>query len=268
MNKEEAKRILRQKLIEQRPEMATVFAMQDLKEAMDVGSKSTLESLKIENMLEKLKTKGDDGYTPIKGVDYEDGYTPVKGKDYFDGHTPTDGELLELIRPIVSQTQPKDGHTPTDGELLSLIRPLIPEVRDGETPTDERLLSLIRPLVKEIPIDTPEQIAEKLNTLKEAVEYSVLKGTPTIKDFIAQMKALPEKDRLSFTDLRNWNQPAKGKQDMRWHGGWSASQTDSLYYPLVANPSKYIIGDGIAKITVGLSAPVAPVIGDMWVDCN
>jgi len=35
--------------------------------------------------------KGDDGYTPIKGVDYFDGvdgidgYTPIKGTDYFDG---------------------------------------------------------------------------------------------------------------------------------------------------------------------------------------
>jgi hypothetical protein len=45
--------------------------------------------------------KGEDGYTPIKGVDYfdgkdgangkdgKDGYTPVKGVDYFDGR---DGE--------------------------------------------------------------------------------------------------------------------------------------------------------------------------------
>ncbi len=38
---------------------------------------------------------GEDGYTPVKGVDYfdgadgKDGYTPIKGKDYFDGQ---DGE--------------------------------------------------------------------------------------------------------------------------------------------------------------------------------
>lgn len=46
---------------------------------------------------------GEDGYTPIKGVDYfdgnpgkdgtdgQDGYTPVKGKDYFDGKDGQDG---------------------------------------------------------------------------------------------------------------------------------------------------------------------------------
>lgn len=37
---------------------------------------------------------GEDGYTPLKGIDYvdgEDGYTPVKGKDYFDGMNGKDG---------------------------------------------------------------------------------------------------------------------------------------------------------------------------------
>ena len=33
--------------------------------------------------------KGDDGYTPVKGVDYFDGYTPIKGVDYFDGQPGT-----------------------------------------------------------------------------------------------------------------------------------------------------------------------------------
>lgn len=27
--------------------------------------------------------KGEQGYTPQKGVDYDDGYTPVKGVDYW-----------------------------------------------------------------------------------------------------------------------------------------------------------------------------------------
>lgn len=37
---------------------------------------------------------GEDGYTPIKGVDYNDGndgYTPIKGVDYNDGYTPIKG---------------------------------------------------------------------------------------------------------------------------------------------------------------------------------
>jgi hypothetical protein len=41
--------------------------------------------------------KGDDGYTPVKGIDYfdgkdgKDGYTPIKGVDYFDGKDGKDG---------------------------------------------------------------------------------------------------------------------------------------------------------------------------------
>lgn len=42
--------------------------------------------------------KGNDGYTPVKGVDYfdgqpgKDGYTPIKGVDYFDGEPGVPGE--------------------------------------------------------------------------------------------------------------------------------------------------------------------------------
>ena len=36
-------------------------------------------------------TQPEDGYTPVKGVDYFDGETPVKGVDYFDGYTPVKG---------------------------------------------------------------------------------------------------------------------------------------------------------------------------------
>ncbi len=40
------------------------------------------------------EVNGQDGYTPIKGVDYfdgQDGHTPVKGVDYFDGTNGKDG---------------------------------------------------------------------------------------------------------------------------------------------------------------------------------
>ena len=55
---------------------------------------------------------GDDGYTPVKGVDYfdgKDGYTPVKGVDYTDGadgKTPVKG---------VDYFDGKDGYTPVKG---------------------------------------------------------------------------------------------------------------------------------------------------------
>lgn len=63
---------------------------------------------------------GEDGYTPIKGVDYfdgKDGYTPVKGVDYFDGkdgYTPikgvdyyTDAEKAEMVEDVMNSTNVK-----------------------------------------------------------------------------------------------------------------------------------------------------------------
>ena len=50
--------------------------------------------------------KGEDGYTPVKGVDYfdgQDGYTPIKGVDYFDGEDGQDGQ------------NGQDGYTPIKG---------------------------------------------------------------------------------------------------------------------------------------------------------
>lgn len=50
--------------------------------------------------------KGDDGYTPIKGVDYfdgkngKDGYTPVKNIDYFDGSNGRDGVSIVAVNKV------------------------------------------------------------------------------------------------------------------------------------------------------------------------
>lgn len=59
------------------------------------------EIAKIELTPGPIGPKGDDGYTPVKGVDYfdgqdgkdgQDGYTPQKGIDYFDGKDGQDGK--------------------------------------------------------------------------------------------------------------------------------------------------------------------------------
>jgi hypothetical protein len=67
----------------------------------------------VKEMIDAGKIKGEDGYTPIKGVDYfdgKDGYTPIKGVDYFDGHdgyTPVKG---------VDYFDGKDGRDGQDGK--------------------------------------------------------------------------------------------------------------------------------------------------------
>ena len=58
---------------------------------------------------------GQDGYTPVKGVDYfdgedgKDGYTPQKGIDYFDGKDGEDGEDGADGRPGKDGRNGKDG---------------------------------------------------------------------------------------------------------------------------------------------------------------
>ena len=81
---------------------------------------------------------GVDGYTPVKGKDYfdgingKDGYTPVKGTDYFDGINGKDGK---------DGANGKDGYTPVKGtdyftdadkaEMVSSVIASLP-VYDGE----------------------------------------------------------------------------------------------------------------------------------------
>jgi len=39
-------------------------------------------------------------------------------------------------------------------------------------------------------------------------------------------------------------------------------------YQLESDMGGYIVGDGIAKITVGTTEPTSPGIGDIWIDTN
>ena len=57
--------------------------------------------------------KGQEGYTPVKGVDYHDGYTPVKGKDYFDGE-PGRG-ISEIINYYLATSASSDITRATSG---------------------------------------------------------------------------------------------------------------------------------------------------------
>ena len=64
----------------------------------------------------EIQSRGEDGYTPVKGVDYfdgKDGYTPVKGVDYFDGQDGKDG-----YTPVkgVDYTDGKDGKDGAEGQ--------------------------------------------------------------------------------------------------------------------------------------------------------
>ena len=68
--------------------------------------------------------RGEDGYTPVKGVDYfdgekgepgKDGYTPIKGVDYFDGVSGKDGADGYTPQKNVDYFDGKDGVDGKDG---------------------------------------------------------------------------------------------------------------------------------------------------------
>lgn len=175
--------------------------------------------------------------------------------------TLTRNELTYLIQSLI--IQPRDGKTPTVPELISLFRKFIVMPQDGKTPTDDDLIGLITPLIPppikgkdgldgidgingidgrdgidgkdgKSPIpgidfeigssETPESIANKLNTLTKVIEGSVIKGFVTLDQIIpAVIKELKTgKNRLEAKDITNLPQKQYGKKidtsDLRWHG--------------------------------------------------
>lgn len=78
--------------------------------------------------------------------------------------------------------------------------------------------------------DTPEQIVEKINTLEEVIDYKVLKGIPSTDDLVKSLR-----NKLDISEIKNWNQPAKGRLDQRWHGSGSSSGSGDTLWKRVSN---------------------------------
>ncbi len=122
----------------------------------------------LENLIFDVPIKGD------KGDPGKDGRDGIDGKDGKDGI---------------------DGKTPSKKELTGLIIPLIPDPIHGKDGKDGSP-------------DKPLQIAEKLNTLKEAIDISVIKGGVAQSDLISGMAKIDGRMKLI---------------DQRWHGAGSGS---------------------------------------------
>lgn len=85
---------------------------------------------------------GKDGYTPVKGVDYDDGkdgYTPVKGIDYFDGKNGDDGYTPVKGVDYFDGEPGKDGRTPvrgvdywTDADKEAIVTDVLSRIEDGD----------------------------------------------------------------------------------------------------------------------------------------
>ena len=93
----------------------------------NIGALSTGD---VDTVLQQAKDSGqfdgEDGYTPVKGVDYfdgKDGYTPVKGKDYFDGYTPVKGkDYFDGANGKTAYAYAQDGgYTGTEAEFAAKL---------------------------------------------------------------------------------------------------------------------------------------------------
>ena len=161
------------KLLKLYPQLSPFFQQQEtnsmvreLKDKSDSQADAFVTALigKIE------AAKGEDGYTPIKGKDYFDGKDGRDGKDGIDGK---DGKIGE------TGARGLRGYTGEDG-------------KDGKDGKDI------------VTHETPESLSKKLNTLKESVDVSVIKGAVSKKEVLDGMARVDGRIKLI---------------DQRWHGG-------------------------------------------------
>lgn len=98
--------------------------------------------------------------------------------------------------------------------------------------------------------ETPEALASKLNTLKEAIEPAVIKDFPTVQNIIEALKKLKGNDRLDISAIRNSEQLLSRKNvNTNRIGG--------------AGVTKIIAGSGI---TISSGSPAATGMGDVTIN--
>lgn len=170
----------------------------------------------------KGELKGEPGYTPIKGIDYDDGYTPIKDVDYFDG---SDG-----YSPIPGV----DFEVPDEKKIYNSLLEQIPEPIQGERGKAG----------KDGSPDSPEQIIDKVNTLEGVLEPKVLKGYFSIDDVVQTIK---KNKSIETRDIKGM---PINMNDQRWHGGGISNITNLI----VAGTNIVITGSGTSSDPYIISA--------------
>lgn len=177
------------------PELASVIQQEDanslLKGILDEGKSKKGISISVDGKSTTLKgEKGDKGEQGKDGADGKDG---KNGKDGLDGK---DGKVIYGI----NGKDGKDGAKGLQGERGTQGEKGIKGV-DGSP-------------------DTPLGIANKLNTLTGMIQARTIRGLPSTKDIVREIKRLKGSERISTKDI--------DMSDLRWHGGGlSRVTTDS-----------------------------------------
>ena len=130
--------------------------------------------------------KGDDGYTPIKDVDYRDG---IDGENYY--------HLTEQDKQSIIQ---------------SIEVPIVDKIIE-KTEVIRELPIVTNQIVEKAVPDTADEIANKLNTLEEKIEPKVIIGLEDKFNKFAESFKKGGKNQLKLNDV------AGAPLDQRWHGG-------------------------------------------------
>jgi hypothetical protein len=135
-------------------------------------------------------------------------------------------ELSEKVKALGKFSVPKKKETPkpqkTTKKDLSFINKLSGFEQEKKRTPEFR--SKVNIPVRDTS-DTPQQIANKLNTLPESINKEVIRDLPTVDDFITALKNLKGNDRIDITNIRNGENLARmanggfNMNDQRWHGG-------------------------------------------------
>ncbi len=103
------------------------------------------------------------------------------------------------------------------------------------------------------PKDSPEEIAQKLNSLSGAIDSSVVKGVIQVKDF--------EELNNKFNKYVSGNKERIDTNDLRWHGGGlSAVAHDSTLSGTgsISNPLSVVGNGAVFSLSRGWGAGVNP----------
>ena len=150
----------------------------------------------------------------------KDGYSPVKGKDYFDGKNV---DKDEIIKNVLSKINIRDGKDADEKRILKKLLEIIKLPENGYSPVKGKDYFD----GKDGSPDTPEQIADKINTLEEKIEIKTIKGLKTYFDNIIK----------KIQDVKS-NTSGRGGMGNVTHKTFSVSSattSSSLDYKVAAN---------------------------------
>lgn len=117
------------------------------------------------------------GYTPIKGTDYDDGYTPVKGVDYFDGENGSP-DTAEEVRNKLESLKGDNRISETSIKGLELIIKK-PQLDRAVSILDERTQFLINK-VSNLKIDIDNITGSDVTGSGSAGQVTYWSGTDTV----------------------------------------------------------------------------------------